>query len=108
MLALLKTASGLETFAGWMKYSEAIAARRAEKLEWYLEALYSLIDDVIRLGHGMPEIRNRDIRGEIEALARKVSFAWLQKMVERVDELVELGRRNIQKTIALDALAVER
>jgi DNA polymerase III subunit delta' len=108
MLALLKTASGLETFADWMKYSEAIAARRAEKLEWYLEALYSLVGDVVRLGHGMPEVRNRDIRGEIEALARKVSFAWLQKMVERVDELVELARRNIQKTIALDALAVER
>jgi DNA polymerase III subunit delta' len=108
MLALLRTASGLETFAGWMKYSEAIAARRAEKLEWYLEALYSLIDDVVRVGHGMPEVRNLDIRGEIEALARKVSFAWLQKMVERVDELVELARRNIQKTIALDALAVER
>lgn len=108
MLALLKTASGLETFAGWMKYSEALAARRAEKLEWYLEALYSLIDDIVRVGHGMPEVRNRDIRGEIEALARKVSFAWLQKMVERVDELVELARRNIQKTIALDALALER
>jgi DNA polymerase III subunit delta' len=108
MLALLKTASGLETFAGWMKYSEAIAARRTEKLDWYLEALYSLIGDMVRLGHGMPEVRNQDIRGEIEALARKVSFEWLQKMVERVDELVELARRNIQKTIALDALAVER
>jgi DNA polymerase III subunit delta' len=108
MLALLKTASGLETFAGWMKYSEAIAARRTEKLEWYLEVLYSLIGDVVRLGHGMTEVRNRDIRGEIEALARKVSFTWLQKMVQRVDELVELARRNIQKTIALDALAVER
>jgi DNA polymerase III subunit delta' len=108
MLALLRTASGLETFASWMKHSEAIAANRSEKLDGYLEALYSLLGDLVRLGHGMPEVRNRDIRGEIEALAHRVSFAWLQKTVERVDELVELARRNIQKTIALDALTVER
>ncbi|MBV8846077.1 MAG: DNA polymerase III subunit delta' [Bryobacterales bacterium] len=107
MLALLKVAGGLEPFGSWMKHSDSIAARRTERLESYLEVLYSLIEDVVRLANGSANLRNQDIAREIEPLARKVSFAWLRAMVERVDELVELARRNIQRSIALDALAVE-
>jgi DNA polymerase-3 subunit delta' len=36
-----------------------------------------------------------------------VSFAWIRAAVKKVDELAELLRRNIQKTIALDALILE-
>jgi DNA polymerase-3 subunit delta' len=107
MLALMKVASGLEPFGSWMKHSDSIAARRTEKLEAYLEVLYSLIEDVVRLGNGVANVRNQDIVREIEQLARTVSFQWLRAMVGRVDELVELARRNIQRSIALDALAVE-
>jgi DNA polymerase-3 subunit delta' len=107
MLALLKVAGGLEPFGSWMKHSDSIAARRTEKLESYLEVLYSLIEDVVRLSNGVPHLRNQDVVREIEPLARKVSFEWLRAIVERVDELVELARRNIQRSIALDALAVE-
>ena len=45
--------------------------------------------------------------GEPKALAAKIEFAWLRRAVVRIDELAELVRRNIQKTIALDALIVE-
>ena len=48
-----------------------------------------------------------DVAGELRALAGKVSFEWLRAAVERVDELVELARRNIQKSLALDAFAVQ-
>jgi hypothetical protein len=50
-------------------------------------------------------LRNSDIRGELQALAGRVDFDWLRRAVARVDELVELGRRNIQKSIAFDAFA---
>ena len=53
------------------------------------------------------EIRNQDIRRELEPLAARVSFAWIRKAAARVDELAEFVRRNIQKTIALDALIME-
>jgi len=43
----------------------------------------------------------------LEALAAKADFAWLRKAVTRVDEIAQLVRRNIQKTIALDALIME-
>ncbi len=107
MLALLKVAGGLEPFSAWMKHSESIAARRTEKIEMYLEVLYALLGDVARLAHGSPDVRNRDVAGELRALAGKVSFEWLRAAVERVDELVELARRNIQKSLALDAFAVQ-
>ncbi len=107
MLALLKAASGADTFGAWMKYSESIAARRTEKLDSYLEVLYLLLGDVLRLLHGVPSVRNADIASELQSVAQKVSFDWLRHAVERVDLLVDLVRRNIQKSIALDAWAVE-
>jgi DNA polymerase III subunit delta' len=106
MLALLKVASGIEPFGSWLKHSDSIAARRTEKLDTYLEALYMLLDDVLRLANGVTAIRNEDVRKDLETLARRVSFDWLRAAVGKVDALVELVRRNIQKSIALDALAV--
>jgi len=105
MLALLKVASGLERFDTWLKHADSIAARRSEKLEAYLEVLYALLEDVLRLSHGSITLRNSDIRAELQALAGRVDFDWLRRAVARVDELVELARRNIQKSIAFDALA---
>ncbi len=107
MLALLRVASGIDPFGAWLKHSDSIAARRTEKLDTYLDALYMLIEDVLRLANGVAKIRNEDIRADLEALARRVSFDWLRAITQHVDELIELVRRNIQKSIALDALAVE-
>jgi DNA polymerase-3 subunit delta' len=107
MLALLKVAGGLEPFSAWMKHSESIGARRTEKMEVYLEVLYTLLGDVARLGCGVAEVRNQDVAGELRTIAAKVSFEWLRAAVERVDDLVELARRNIQKSLALDAFAVQ-
>ena len=107
MLALLKVASGVDSFGDWLKHSDSIAARRTEKLDSYLEVLYLLLEDVLRLSNGVTIIRNEDIRGELESLSRRVSFDWIRAAVAKVDELIDLVRRNIQKSIALDALAVE-
>jgi DNA polymerase-3 subunit delta' len=107
MLTLLQVAGGLDAFGAWLKYSESIAARRSEKLDSYLEVLYILLEDVLRLQHGVPSVRNGDIRVELETMSRRVSFDWLRTAVTKVDELVSLVRRNIQKPLALDAFAVE-
>jgi DNA polymerase III subunit delta' len=69
--------------------------------------LYELLRDLLLLGEGVPDIRNQDIRRELEALAAVVQFAWIRRAVVRVDEIVQLLRRNIQRTIALDALVME-
>jgi DNA polymerase-3 subunit delta' len=59
------------------------------------------------LHEGTGEIRNVDIRRELETLAARIHFAWIRKAVGLVDEIVQLIRRNIQRTIALDALILE-
>ena len=107
MLALLRVAGGLDPFAASMKHSDSIAARRTEKLESYLDVLYTLLGAVVQVAHGYPAPRNPDLRQDLEALAQRVSFDWLRQALARVDELVEMARRNIQKSIAFDALAVE-
>ncbi len=107
MLKLLQVAAGRAPFAEWMKYSESISARKSERLDFYLEVLYVLLGDLLLLQHNQDGIRNIDIRRELEGLAARVSFDWVRTAVAKVDELVSLLRRNIQKGIALDALALE-
>jgi DNA polymerase-3 subunit delta' len=107
MLKLLEVAAGRAPFAEWAKYAEAMAPRKTEKLDALLSILYVLLEDILLLTEGTGEIRNADIRGDLEALARRVSFRWIRAAVHRADELSSLVRRNIQKSIALDALVVE-
>ena len=107
MLKLLQVAAGRAPFGEWVKHAEQIAPRKTEKLDVFLGILYVLLEDLLLLSHKTGEIRNIDIRRDLEALASHVSFDWIRAAVKRADELTELVRRNIQKGIALDAFAVE-
>ncbi|MCC6856924.1 MAG: DNA polymerase III subunit delta' [Bryobacterales bacterium] len=107
MLALLRVAAGAAQWSEWVPYSEAISRTRSEKLEWYVEALYPLLRDLLVLRETGGEIGNEDLRRDLEAVASKVTFAWIRQAVSRADELIDLVRRNIQKAVALDGLIVE-
>jgi len=107
MLTLLKVAAGAAPFASWVPVSETIGRSKSEKLELYLKVLYELLRDLLLLHEGTGELRNQDIRRELEAVAGRVEFGWIRRAVKKVDEIAELVRRNIQKQIALDALIVE-
>jgi DNA polymerase-3 subunit delta' len=107
MLSLLKVAAGTAPFAAWIPVSETIGRSKNEKLELYLKVLYGLLRDLLLVEEGGGAIRNADIARELEALAAKVTFPWLRRAVERTDEIAQMIRRNIQKSIALDALIAE-
>ncbi len=107
MLALLEVAAGAAPFDLWIPYSEVIGRSKSEKLDLYLKVLYDLLRDLLILREGAGAIRNQDVRGKLEALAGRLSFAWIRTAVKKADELAELIRRNIQKTIALDDLILE-
>src|SRR5262249_4766256 len=104
MLTLLKVAAGAAPFAAWLPVSETIVRSKSEKLDLYLKVLYELLRDLLLLRQGVSDIRNVDIRRDLEALAGKIEFEWIRRAVKKVDELVEFVRRNIQKTIALDSV----
>lgn len=106
MLDLLQAASRLAPFAKWARQAEAMGPRKTEKLDALLGILYVLLEDLLLLARGAGEIRNADIRRDLEALAAHVSFDWIRAAVRQADELSALVRRNIQKTIALDAMVV--
>ncbi|HZO55732.1 MAG TPA: DNA polymerase III subunit delta' [Bryobacteraceae bacterium] len=107
MLALLRSSCGQASFGDWARYSEKLAASRSEKLEPYLKVLFLLLEDVLHLREGSTSLRNIDLRADLAALARTMEFVWIRESVRRLDELIQLLRRNIQKTIALDALVIE-
>ncbi len=107
MIALLEVAAGAAPFGAWIPYSETIGRSKSEKLELYLKVLYDLLRDLLLLHTGAASIRNEDARAKLEALAKRLNFLWIRTAVKKVDELTELLRRNIQKTIALDDLILE-
>jgi DNA polymerase III subunit delta' len=107
MLALLQVAAKRAPFAKWLKYSESLGASKSEKLEYYLNVLYILLEDLLLLQQGGGPIRNTDIEKDLAAIAPHITFPWIRTAVKQVDDLTELLRRNIQKSIALDALIVE-
>jgi DNA polymerase-3 subunit delta' len=107
MLKLLTVAAGKGQFGEWARVSEALSAARSEKLDGYLDVLYSLLEDMLFLHTGAGRVRNQDVQKELAALANEVDFDWIRRAVLKVDELVEFVRRNIQKGIALDALVTD-
>jgi DNA polymerase-3 subunit delta' len=107
MLLLLQVAAGAAPFANWIPVSEAMGRGKSDKLDFYLKVLYELLRDLMLLREGAGEIRNVDIRRDLETLAGRIEFGWIRKAVKLADEIAELIRRNIQKTIALDALILE-
>jgi len=107
MMTLLKVSAGIAQFSAWVPLSEAIGRTKSEKLDLYIKVLYELLRDLLLLREGGGEIRNQDIRRDLDAIASKVGFEWIRKAVVSLDDLVEFARRNIQKSIALDSLIVD-
>ena len=108
MIRLLEAGAGRGEFGEWARHAESISMRKTEKLEDYLDVLYLLLEDLLLVHQGRhsAELLNPDLEGKLRALAQFTSFEWIRNAVLKVDEVVHLLRRNIQKSIALDALVM--
>ena len=92
-------------FGAWIPVSEAIGRSKSEKLDLYLKVLYELLRDLLLLARGRAARSATRISAAIwKRSPASCHFAWIRKAVAQVDEIAQLIRRNIQKTIALDAL----
>jgi len=71
-----------------------------------VRTLYSLLEDMLFLRSGTPElVRNQDIRPELARMAQECDFAWMVSASQRLGELESGMRRNLLRSLALDNFA---
>jgi DNA polymerase-3 subunit delta' len=76
------------------------------KTEQLLRTLYSLLQDLLFLNSNAPElVRNTDILGELRKLAADADFPWLSAAADRLADVERGMRRNLLRSLSLDAFA---
>ncbi len=73
-----------------------------------LRALSSLLEDTLLLQAGAPErVRNIDQRPDLQRFADTFSFEWIESAARGMDAVQTGMRRNLLRSLSLDALTVE-
>jgi DNA polymerase-3 subunit delta' len=76
------------------------------KIESLFRTLYSLLEDLIFLQSGAAHlVRNTDILGELKKMSESADFAWVQRAAEGLGEVERGLRRNLLRSLSLDAFA---
>jgi len=100
----LRTGDHSELFKVTETYRPGADGR--EKIEQLLRTLYSLLQDLMFLNSGTPElVHNTDIAGELQKLADSSDFAWIASAADRLSEVERGMRRNLMRSLSLDAFA---
>ncbi|MGB8011077.1 MAG: DNA polymerase III subunit delta' [Terriglobales bacterium] len=109
-LILLKSALGgsnsdhTELFKTTETYRSGAEGR--EKIENLLRTLYSLLEDLMFLQSDAAHlVRNTDILGELKKMSESADFSWLQRASEGLGEVERGLRRNLLRSLSLDAFA---
>jgi len=93
-----------DLFAG----TAALAKSQEIAFENVLEVFYSLLTDLLDLSSTSTKkvLRNPALRKELETLSKKIDVAWISKAVDGFDVLHARTRRNINRSLGLDAVAI--
>jgi DNA polymerase-3 subunit delta' len=90
-----------------MTESYRAGAEGQEKTTALLRALSSLLEDLLLLTAGVPDrIRNVDKRAELERMAAGFDYPWIEAAVRAMDQVQSGMRRNLLRSLSLDAMAV--
>src|SRR6185295_15132951 len=86
----------------------ALAKSQEVAFENVLEVFYSLLTDLLDLSCSPSQkvLRNPGLRKELEALGKRVDVGWVSKAVDGFDALQARLRRNVNRSLGLDALAI--
>ncbi len=77
-----------------------------EKTDKLLRTVYGLLQDLMFLNSGTPElVRNTDILGELKKLEESADFEWIVNASNRLAEVERGMRRNLLRSLSLDAFA---
>ena len=106
-LTILKTALHSGEHSELFKVTETYRAGAEGKVktDLLLSCLYSLLKDLLALDSGSPDlIRNTDIKGELQKLSQSANFDWLVRASDRLGDVERGMRRNLLRSLSLDAL----
>ena len=107
-LALLAPAMGAKDHSALFRVTDTYraGAEGKAKTEQLIRTLYGLLEDLLFLKSGTAElVRNHDIQPELEKMAGQVDFAWLVTATQRLGEVESGMRRNLLRSLSLDAFA---
>ncbi len=108
-LTILKSALQGGEHSELFKITESYrpGAEGREKIEQLLHTLYALLRDLMFISSGTPElVRNIDIQAELTKLADSSDFDWIVSASDRLAEVERGLRRNLLRSLSLDAFAV--
>jgi DNA polymerase III subunit delta' len=81
-------------------------AEGREKIDALLRTLYSLLQDLLFLQSGTLQlVRNTDIQGELKKMSEMADFEWITRASEGLAEVERGMRRNLLRSLSLDAFA---
>jgi DNA polymerase-3 subunit delta' len=81
-------------------------AEGQQKTSALLRCLSLLLEDLLLLGAGTPElVRNTDLRAELDRFNTALSFAWIESASRALDQVQSGMRRNLLRSLSLDAFA---
>ncbi len=107
-LTILERAVELRGVSDLFAGTAALAKSQEIAFENVLEVFYSLLTDLLDLSSSSTKkvLRNPALRRELETLSKKIDVAWIGKAVDGFDVLHARTRRNINRSLGLDAVAI--
>lgn len=107
-LTLLRTAVTGSDHTELFKVTETYraGAEGRDKTDQLLRTLYALLEDLLMLKSGTPElVRNIDIQGELGRMAQSIDFDWIAAASQGLADVERGMRRNLLRSLSLDAFA---
>jgi DNA polymerase-3 subunit delta' len=108
-LTILHTSLAEPDYSALFRMTESYraGAEGAEKTSGMLHALNLLLEDLLLIHSGVPAlIRNTDLAAELARMTQNVTPAWLEAASRGVDQVESGMRRNLLRSLSLDAFAV--
>lgn len=109
-ITLLRNATGDPDYSSLFRVTESYraGAEGQEKTSALIRALMILLEDLLLLQAKTPDlVRNVDLRQELQAIAALRDPKWIETSVLSLDRLESGMRRNLIRSLALDALTAE-
>ena len=109
-LVLLRSAAADPDYSALFRTTDAYRAGAdgQEKTEGLLRAAASLLEDLLLLKSGTPQlIRNIDLQKELAGMADAVTLDWIEAAARGLRQVESGMRRNLLRSLALDSFAAQ-